>query len=59
MESASEFMQFYFGWHQPVHVPSETTWGPSMIEEHEIPGVKERAKHYREILRNDYMKVAA
>lgn len=59
MESASEFMQFYFGWHQPVHVPSETTWGPSMIEEHDIPGVKERAKQYREILRNDYMKVAA
>lgn len=59
MESASEFMQYYFGWHQPVHVPSETTWGSSMIEEADIPGVKDRAKHYREQLRQDYMKVAA
>lgn len=59
MESASEFMEFYFGWPQPVHVPSETTWGPSMIEENEIEGVKERAKHYREELRSNYMRKVA
>ncbi|WYW03409.1 DNA polymerase [Pseudomonas phage vB_PpuP-Villemi] len=59
MESASEFMQYYFGWHQPVHVPSETTWGASMIEEQDIPGVKDNAKKYREQLRETYMKVAA
>lgn len=59
MESASEFMEFYFGWHQPVHVPSETTWGKSMIEEQDIEGVKERAAFYRDELRNDYMKRAA
>lgn len=59
MESASEFMEFYFGWKQPVHVPSETTWGTSMIEEKHIEGVKERAQFYREILRNDYMRKAA
>ena len=59
MESASEFMEFYFGWPQPVHVPSETTWGVSMIEEHEIEGVKERAQFYRDELRNDYMRKAA
>lgn len=59
MESASEFMEFYFGWPQPVHVPSETTYGPSMIEEHEVPNVKQRAQHYRAILRQDYMRKAA
>lgn len=58
MESASEFMEWYFGWPQPVHVPSETTYGPSMIEEHEVPNVKQRAQHYRNILRQDYMRAA-
>lgn len=59
MESASEFMEFYFGWHQPVHVPSDTTYGPSMIEENKIPGVKERAAVLRQELRQDYMRKAA
>ncbi|WYW04328.1 DNA polymerase [Pseudomonas phage vB_PpuP-Kurepalu-1] len=59
MESASEFMEFYFGWHQPVHVPSETTWGSSMIEEQRIEGIKEAAQPFREQLRNTYMRKQA
>lgn len=59
MESASEFMEHYFGWHQPVHVPSETTWGSSMIEEIKVEGIKEAAAKYREELRNTYMKKVA
>jgi len=54
MECASGFMEFYFGWPQPVHVPSETTWGPSMIIEEEIPGVKELAARLKPMIIKDY-----
>lgn len=37
MSLASEFMEWYFGWSQPVHVPSDTTWGASMADEIGIP----------------------
>src|SRR5690606_37681155 len=56
MEAASEFMEKYFGWPIPVHVPSETKAGPSMADEFNIEGVKERALHYREFLRTNYIK---
>ena len=56
MECASGFMEFYFGWPQPVHVPSETTWGPSMIIEEEIPGVKELAARLKPMIIKDYFK---
>lgn len=59
MSAASEFMEWYFGWHQPVHVPSETTWGKSMIQERRIVGINQRAEKYREELRNNYMRKAA
>ena len=54
MECASGFMEFYFGWPQPVHVPSETTWGPSMIIEEEIPGIKELAARLKPMIIKDY-----
>lgn len=33
MMAASDFMEWFFGHHIKVPVPSETTWGPSMFEE--------------------------
>ena len=56
MEAASEFVENYFGWPIPVHVPSDTTWGASMADELKVEGVRERAKHYREWLRTNYIK---
>lgn len=55
MESASEYMEFLFKWKIPVPVPSETSWGSSMIEEKHIPGLKERAAVLRKELRAQYM----
>lgn len=54
MESASDFMETYFAWPQPVHVPSDTTWGATMADEGKIEGVEERAKFYREVIRKYY-----
>ena len=56
MEAASEFMETYFGWPIPVHVPSDTKVGNSMADEHGIEGVVERAVFYREFLRTNYIK---
>ena len=56
MEAASEFVENYFGWPIPVPVPSDTTWGASMADELKVEGVRERAKHYREWLRTNYIK---
>jgi DNA polymerase I-like protein with 3'-5' exonuclease and polymerase domains len=55
MEAASDFMEYYFSWHIPVPVPSETSWGANMMEELRIPGVKDRAKEFRKELRALYM----
>lgn len=56
MEAASEFMSVYFNWTIPVHVPSETTCGNSMMDEEEIPNLREHAEKYRIALRNTYIK---
>lgn len=55
MEAASDFMEWYFDWPVPVPVPSDTNWGDSMMEEKQIPGIKERAKQLRAELRISYM----
>jgi DNA polymerase-1 len=55
MEAASDFMEFWFKWPLPLPVPSDTTWGLSMMDEEEIPGVKERAAVLRTELRQQYM----
>lgn len=39
MEHASPFIERYFNWPQPVYVPSDTTWGDSMIEEKKPEGM--------------------
>lgn len=55
MEAASEFMEWYFDWPLQLPVPSDTTWGASMMDEDSIPGVKERAAVIRQELRDRYM----
>jgi hypothetical protein len=44
MELATTFMEVYFDWPCPVHVPSETTYGPNMSIEEKVPNVVELAK---------------
>lgn len=55
MEGASDFMEWFFNWNVPVPVPSDTTWGPSMMDDLRIDGVKDLAKPIRESLRAKYM----
>lgn len=55
MEGASDLMEYMFKWEIPVPVPSDTSWGASMMDEKSIDGVKERAAVYRQELRAEYM----
>lgn len=55
MEGASDYMECKFKWHVPVPVPSDTSWGLSMMEEDAIPGIKERAAMLRTELRTEYL----
>lgn len=56
MEEASVFMEWYFGWDVPVPVPSETTWGKSMMDEGKLPaGFKEKTDEHRRVVRSLYM----
>lgn len=56
MEEASVFMEWYFGWDVPVPVPSETTWGKSMMDEGKLPaGFKEKTDEHRRVIRALYM----
>lgn len=55
MEGASDFMEYAFAWPLPVPVPSDTTWGRSMMDEDDIPRLKEFARPLREQLRREYM----
>lgn len=55
MEAASDYMEWKFKWHVPVPVPSDTSWGTSMMEEDSIDGLKERAATLRNELRMEYM----
>lgn len=56
MEEASVFMEWYFGWEVPVPVPSETTWGASMMDEGKLPeGFKDAVKEHRKTVRTLYM----
>jgi hypothetical protein len=54
MEGASDFMEYLFNWKVPVPVPSDTTWGASMMDEERIASVRDLAKPLREQLRAEY-----
>lgn len=57
MEEASTFMEWYFEWELPIAVPSDTTWGASMIEDNAMPeGFSELAKDYRQKVRDTYIQ---
>lgn len=57
MEEASVFMEWYFGWDIPVPVPSETTWGASMMDENKVTGdFKPKVAEHRKVIRGLYMK---
>jgi DNA polymerase I len=36
MEEASTFVEWWFKWNLPIGVPSDTVWGPSMMDENSI-----------------------
>jgi hypothetical protein len=55
MEGASDLMEYLFKWKIPVPVPSDTSWGASMMDEDSIDGLKELAKPWRDRLRREYM----
>lgn len=56
MEEASVFMEWYFGWQVPVPVPSETTWGASMMDEGKMPDdFTDQVKEHRKVVRGLYM----
>lgn len=54
MEAASPFMEWYFGWQQPLHVPSDTTWGASMAEDNPIQELDDGMEEVREYVRKVY-----
>ena len=56
MEAASDYMEYRFNWLVPVPVPSDTSWGASMMDEEYIEGLKELAAPLRVQLRADYMQ---
>jgi DNA polymerase I len=55
MEAASDYMEWRFKWMIPVPVPSDTTWGASMMDEDSIEGLRELATPLRTQLREQYM----
>ena len=55
MEAASDFMEFWFKWEIPVPVPSDTSWGTSMMDDVKVPGLTNRAREIRLGLRTRYM----
>jgi DNA polymerase I len=56
MEAASDLMEYWFAWTLPLPVPSDTSWGPSMMDEEKIPGLNELVQPLRRQLRDQYME---
>lgn len=56
MEAASDLMEWWFKWPLALPVPSDTSWGLSMMDEEKIPNLKERATLLRTELRQQYMQ---
>lgn len=55
MEGASDLMEYWFAWKLPLPVPSDTSWGASMMDEHKIPGLTDLVPALRQQLRDQYM----
>ncbi len=57
MEEASTFMEWYFNWDIPVPVPTDTGWGPNMLESKRMPpGFKGRVAIWRASIRKAYIQ---
>jgi DNA polymerase I-like protein with 3'-5' exonuclease and polymerase domains len=59
MSEASTYMEWKFKWHVPVPVPTDTSWGMSMMDEEDIPGLDnghaERCLQLRKEFMNGYV----
>jgi len=57
MEEASTFMAWWFKWDIPISVPSDTVWGPSMMDENKIddPVFRQAVEKLRPWLRTRLM----
>lgn len=57
MEEASTFMEWWFKWEIPIGIPSDTVWGPSMMDENKIdePVFDKAVEKLRPWLRNRFI----
>lgn len=55
MTEASTLMEWWFKWPIAVPVPSDTSWGSSMMDEDPIAGLKEATLPYRKYIRDNYL----
>ena len=57
MEEASTFMEYFFKWEIPVHVPSDTTLGANMMIEDKVTGdeFKEHATKTKAYIRANFL----
>lgn len=55
MTEASTLIEHMFKWTIPVPVPSDTSWGMSMMEEKKVPGLAEVTKPHRKFIRDNYL----
>jgi DNA polymerase I-like protein with 3'-5' exonuclease and polymerase domains len=55
MTEASTLIEHMFKWPIPVPVPSDTSWGLSMMEEKKVPGLAEATKPHRRFIRDNYL----
>jgi DNA polymerase I-like protein with 3'-5' exonuclease and polymerase domains len=56
MEEASVFMEWYFDWPIPVPVPTDTEWGPNMMDHEHMPeAFKPRVAVWRASIRRAYI----
>lgn len=55
MLEASTLMEYLFNWPLPLPVPSETTAGPSMLDDARINGLSDGLGAVRQRLRKEYM----
>ena len=59
MLEASTYMEHKFKWRIPVAVPSDTSWGSSMMEEDSIDGLDDMANTIRKDIRSRYLNNAS
>ena len=55
MTEASTYMEWRFKWPVPVPVPSDTSWGRSMMDEDKIPGLLNGHQARCDFIRKEFM----